>query len=71
MYIPFIVLPIVVTLVCLAIMLRPSPDFSGGGDNLGFGLFFEIMAGALRLLWLIPILLVWVIYLGVWAAWKP
>lgn len=67
MFIPWIVLPIIVTVVCLGIMLRPLEPV-GGSDHFGIGLFFDMMAGLLRLLWLIPVLVAWVVYLGAIAA---
>jgi hypothetical protein len=48
------IIPTLLTLVMLAMMLRPNPD---RGD-------FIDLTTVFRVLWLIPIMAVWVIYLG-------
>ena len=50
----FITIPVFITIVLIIVMCRPY-EMRGAYD---FGLLF-------RLFWLIPILSVWVIYLGV------
>ena len=53
------VIPILITIFLLAVMLRP---YQQHGDY-DFGAIF-------RVLWLIPILLVWIIYLSIIVIWR-
>ena len=76
MFIPWIAIPILVTIVCLCFMFRPLqiPDkkYHGGGSNLGGELLVAMMVGSARafeqltrLLWLIPIAVSWALYFGI------
>lgn len=49
-------IPLVLTVVFMVLMFRPLED------NSDYGVAVE---GLLRLFWLIPILAIWVIYLGI------
>lgn len=53
-------IPIVISLFFLCVMLSPSKD--NYNDPLGLGKAFDCI---FSLFWIIPILLVWVIYLGI------
>lgn len=53
-----IAIPIIMTLILLAIMFRPIKSQSSGPFP------FELLEGLFRLGWLIPIFFIWIIYLS-------
>jgi hypothetical protein len=62
------ILPAILTFILLFIMVRHPQRKSGVRTNLYFDLSWFLEGGieqVFRFLWLIPILLIWVVYFGV------
>ena len=59
-HVSFWLIPVLISICCLAIMFRPQKKH--GGD---WGYMADMLGGAFRLFWLIPISMTWAIYFAI------